>query len=111
MIMNRQELAKHLYGLADGTIMPRNRSEGLCTELSYLKAERGLRWKLSFEVRVIMNTWPKFSGSKMYPVPHAELGPSSAFLLLDDLWGPDQYGNDRREMCRFIADKLVEASE
>ncbi len=49
--------------------------------------------------------WHKCSGLFAFPVPHESMPPNEAFDLCR-LWANDQYGDDRREYCAFLADCL-----
>ena len=100
--MNREQLKAHLPALANKEIEPINPLFGLCRELDNGLITEGL----IIECEDLMFQWSKFSGDYKSPVPHPTLSPNDAFYELDNLWDDDEYGNNRRELCRYIAENL-----
>lgn len=47
--------------------------------------------------------WHRFSGDTSYPVPYG--------YALVNLWGNTESGNDRRDLCHFLADEIEEYLE
>ena len=95
-----QDLIYHLYALADGTVKPKCANKGLCHETYRIFPEH-----LNTVARLFCD-WDKFTGSSAYPVPHPHLTCSAAFGALDDLWADNEYGDYRRDLCRFCAQQL-----
>lgn len=91
-------LIAHLRGLADGSIKPNNPSLGLCQNIAF--------YFPACMVDVIYHfiSWDKFSGDPALPVPHPTMLPVVAYCNLLNLWGDDEYGDNRRDLCRHCAD-------
>jgi hypothetical protein len=96
-------LIKHLRQLGNRERHPTEDDAGICYELMYT-----CRVYPSL-VRELCLTWPKFNGDPIYPIP----GSPTKYIPGRNVWGADQYGNDRRDLCLFLAtaieDKLIEA--
>jgi hypothetical protein len=107
--MNRKELIIHLRNLGNGDVLPRSRRSGLCVELNGL-----ISLQLMNEVHRAWMTWPKWSGSAGFPVPHPKYpkdpGRANDRYYRDghkfgSIW-TGKYGDLRRKMCLHIADVL-----
>lgn len=89
-------IIENLRGLASGEIQPGTRDFGLCREL---------RLKFDFTIpHKAYESWALWTGRYPFPVPHPTLDPSKAFLLAYDMWSDDEYGDNRRALCRHLAD-------
>ena len=53
----------------------------------------------------IAQGWKGFSGDVTYPVTSCDDSPMDAYYNNDNLW-IGKYGEDRRDLCGFIADRL-----
>jgi hypothetical protein len=95
------ELITHLKALGNGTQEPLDDRLGICYDIRerFGRATKRL-------VCDLMDGWPKRSGDDSYPVPHAEKYADFAFIECSILWTNDQYGDDRRELCLFLASEL-----
>lgn len=59
-------------------------------------------------VSEVIDQWEWFSGYMRYPVSHPNLdSPKTAYDNVRDLWA-GEYGDRRRDFCRFVAGKLRE---
>ena len=88
-------IVEHLRKLGRGEVELVDWEFGICKELSAM---------FHYEIpKKYFEAWGKYSGDKIFPVPHETLEPSEAFDL-PDLWADDQYGNDRRELCLHLAE-------
>lgn len=106
MTDTRKYLIEHLRGLSQGTHTPASKGLGLCFDLTNL-----IRCgKITIEDRGLaldaMLNWPNATGDWEYPVPHPTEPPAIAFVEFPNLWGDDEYGDNRRELCAWIADRL-----
>jgi hypothetical protein len=54
-----------------------------------------------------MQKWPNYSDNWEYAVPHPTLKPDEAYNTVE-LWADDEYGDNRRELCLWLADQLKE---
>jgi hypothetical protein len=97
------KIASHLFGLANKRINP-TEHEGVCGNLAKFFKGGPSKFKI---ISYLSIGWPKHSLDDFYPVPHV-YGAKNAFMIYR-LWGDDDYGNDRRELCDFIACKLIES--
>lgn len=104
--MDNQELAQHLRDLGNGVIKPRHTSEGICRELQILVNEDRISPRQRIYISILMRGWPKHSGSLTYPVRHSWLISETAYHDTNNLWDNDEYGNNRRELCIWLADEL-----
>lgn len=111
--MLKQRLIEHLRRLGNGA-MPSQKSEGICLEVHEFLHENihvnQIQIIVSYkkQVAVAMQTWPKRSSSTTYPVPHPSKAAYAAYMQ-DNIWGNDEYGNNRRELCLWIADQLEQS--
>lgn len=103
---SNKELAAHLRALGTGEKRLMCRQHGICGELHHLVYLGHISNFTRLAVTQLMRGWPKASGSYLFPVPHPNLDPADAFLELRDLWADDEYGDNRRELCRWLADRL-----
>lgn len=103
--MNKLEIIKHLEGLADGSIEPADDRFGLCHEMSNWLPFRSDEWVSKMAVG-----WDKFTGIIDYPVPHPSMTPERAYQSDIELW-TGQYGDNRRELCAFVAKRMREELE
>jgi hypothetical protein len=99
---NYVDLIAHLKALGNGTQAPVSKHCGICYDV-----KTNFGYGVRDMTNDLMHQWPKYSGDDTYPVPHDKLNPHSAYDL-DDLWADDQYGDDRRELCLFLANALGE---
>ena len=76
--------------------------EGICSLFNSISSTHRYTSYLERFIR----KWPKFSGNSLYPVPCPELEESEAFLYA--CWDNDRYGDNRRELCKYLADKIQE---
>lgn len=61
-------------------------------------------------IQSVAATWPKFSGTLCYPVPHNTLSPIVAYDESTNVWDKrTQYGRDRHELLEFIITTLEES--
>ncbi len=101
----KSELIKRLRGLANGSIKPTDKSEGICEEINRI-CERS---DLSIACMGIIEAYPEGSGWRTYPIPHPTLSPQIAFNVSLNLWDKRTiYGKRRLAMCDYVADKLEE---
>lgn len=92
----------------------------ICKELAkyyeYYADEKGIFGMLGYTLTindnlvVLFKEWSKFSGNYAYPVPHPYLDPKEAFHR-GNLWGRDEYGDNRRELAAFLAKRFRELAE
>lgn len=84
------------------------RTEGLKVTLSKLK---GIKSPSTYGICVysgdsavqhLVKYWPKYSGNKLYPVPHPTLHPRTAYDNCSKWDKRTQYGKDRWELLQFI---------
>ena len=92
--------AKHLRKLGSIELKAMHPGLGICFEVQRLVSYQNT----VFIVR-LMGKWPKATGTAGYPVPHPELSPPHAFLSVN-LWAADEYGDNRRELCLWLADEI-----
>ncbi len=101
----KDELIKHLRGLANGSIKPVDKSMGICAEIDRVDSSLGTDMTCTH----IMKHHPESSGSWTFPIPHPGLSPQHAYHLLSNLWDRRTiYGKRRLAMCDYVADKLEE---
>lgn len=122
VMSNVKELVNDLRVVQNGTVedirtlfagidtyASRGRTLGLCTLIVRPEVMSDLISKL-------IKSWPKFSGLGMFPVPSQyRVNPLDAYdnaLRSEDkaeaFYGDHLYGNNRRELAGFLADKLEE---
>lgn len=97
-----QYVVDTLEGWADDQILPRDKSAGICQNLTLLPC--GMRDAQELVVEAA-RSWPESSGSLEYPVQHPEMPPRIAYNshLTENLW-VGEYGAARRRLCQHIAD-------
>lgn len=99
--MNKEQIIKHLEGLADGSIKPKDFEYGLCYEL----VEK-------FEVRlkdlVDVTKYPEFSGNKHYPIKSKIKAPNVAYHYSGGRlkWLAGKYADNRKKFCKWVAEEL-----
>ena len=72
-------------------------SRGLCYEVYKLSDS----YNVAEEFRRIYKTWPKYSGSTVFPVPCPSGGKSSdVFRATENMW-INKYGEDRIDLLNF----------
>ena len=95
-------LIEHLEGLGTGAIKPRHAASGLCYELAdkfHPREVIGLckeRW----------TQWPGYSGEVLFPVGSGGRQYARYQQVEVGVWGADDYGDARRELCRWLAESL-----
>lgn len=99
------QIASHLFNLANKRTPPLA-DYGICGNIQ--RFTHGHRIGANFIVKEASALWPKFSGNKLYPVPHRSADARSAFKFYP-LWGNDEHGDNRRELCAFIAVKIIDS--
>jgi hypothetical protein len=97
----KETIIAHLKKLGTGEIKPKKWVFGICRELDEVCNIGG-----DPLVRNYAADWPKFSGHSTFPVPHSRKSATDAFIYTSNLWEATQYGDDRRELCLFLADRL-----
>lgn len=93
--------------LADGSLVPRGPSCGLCTNLSAITG-----MDCDDLVHTISQDWPEYSGCPDFPVRHPNLTPSLGYMTArgGGQWS-GEYGATRRRLAKFIADWCREHPE
>jgi hypothetical protein len=67
---------------------------------------------IGFLLKGIMASWHRFSGNFLFPVPSTNAKKSASEAYSDyQLWGCSHYGNYRRELAKYTADRLSTHSE
>ncbi len=97
------KIASHLLGLANKRVDPIEH-RGICGNLAEFFKGGPSKSNIVSSMSI---GWPKHSLNDFYPVPHIH-GAKSAYMIYR-LWGDDQYGRDRRELCVYIACKIIES--
>lgn len=97
-----KELIEQLRGLADGSITPADRSIGICNTLDL---HDHIHWSI---LDRLFAAWPEFSGCTTAPVPSPDgrLTALGTYCETPDKWADDEYGNARRRLCAYLADRL-----
>lgn len=91
-----RNVVDHLRDLGEGTIQPQQKNIGICPILT-----------LEFDVWDLYDSFeqlPGFSGHRVFPIKHPTLDPMYAYLNSKNLWADDEYGDNRREACLYLAD-------
>lgn len=98
-----KDISIYLRKLGLGEIPPKVLWHGICPQL-------GLEFDMYGEklIEPIAAYWPKYSGESRFPVPHPTMAAEDAYHDLNNLWLNTQYGNDRRELCIFLAGTIDE---
>lgn len=97
------KIASHLLGLANKRVSPIE-EEGICGNLSKFFNGGPSKAKIVSDLSL---GWRKHSLNYFYPVRH-NYAAKEAYMRCR-LWGEDRYGNDRRELCAFIARKIIDS--
>lgn len=116
--MNKEELniaVSLLRSFSDGKLIF-DTENGMCCNLFFRSGLNGIAEELRVIYHEIITTWPKYSGSRTYPVPHPEFDSAQAYNIVINLWdvteksSPEdkEYINNRKELCIFFADYLTE---
>lgn len=103
--MNKIEIAKHLINLGNGDVEPNNGIGGICHDIWMTFDFIQRLTEAEQLVKSYAQGWLKHSGDPLFPVPRKDLPANGA---LWKPWANTQYGNDRRELCLFIAQKIFE---
>jgi len=102
-----QEVIDHLRALSTGDVQPMDPKTGVCHEMSSV-----------FDIDlsdVDYTDWPKWSGLWGHPVPASnDYGRRGGYLTAITAyqstttpnWAADEYGDNRREFCAFLADQF-----
>lgn len=97
-----QDLAKLLTAVANKEVEPPYSGAGIC----YMVTRNNARhYSL---VKEIIAAWPKHSGNRLFPIPHADYPAGIAYVEIHNLWDNTDYGNLRRELCWYIAEEIKE---
>lgn len=106
-------VSEHLEKLGRGEIEPQRINFGICSEIHQRFPTFFIGVCPVIFVGAYASTWERFSGIDSFPVPCEPCGIESsmdaairAYSFRSNLWAKDLYGNDRRELCLFIAAKL-----
>lgn len=95
-----------LRALGTGAAYPRNTIYGICAEIKRLEGACLITQNAVEHIcDHMMQLWPKYSGNRIYPVPHPTKTPVKAFIHTDNLW-IGKYGALRKELCLWLADQL-----
>lgn len=89
-----KNLIHYLTLLGKNQITPINLDEGICEEV---------RIYSSLNLQPFFISWPLYSGNSGFPVPHPNMGSSTAFHCVENLWRDNEYGDNRRSLCLHIA--------
>jgi len=83
---------------------PLCRLDGIC--VNFLNAT-GLSVLEAFPWEDIVESWPKFSGNSIYPIPSliSQQRPSQAFNCASDMWD-GAYGELRKELLQHAINEL-----
>lgn len=95
-------LIEHLDGLCSGKIKPRDPFQGLCNELVNFIGYSGVVVRC-FE---LIKEWPLHSGIDKFPVPLDNEDPREVFLSAKIKLWTGRYGENRKNLCKFISNKL-----
>jgi len=106
------DLILHLIRLGDGTDQPSDKRLGICNELQEwaikpLYSRRDWDYVSWLMVDPVILAWPKHTCDRAYPVPCPYLDEYFAFNHRRDLWADDEYGDNRRELCHYVAYALI----
>lgn len=81
---------------------PDDRTSGICgLVLNYCQNIAGDPVSKKGRLSAAFKSWPMRSGDPLYPVPHPEMGPGSAFVKIHDLW-LGEYGFDRYQALNHL---------
>lgn len=98
-----KELAEHLRKLSSGAVQPKEPGNGLCFEIRRFELCSG---SLGNEVIDEMPHWPAGTGGDCHPVPHPD---QASYYSVENKWAADEYGDNRRELCAWLAEQLEAA--
>lgn len=107
-----QELIDYLRELESSIVEPTGKwgiQGGICDCLDTYIGSKIQR--TSGRVMLLSPAWPLYSGDIDYPVPsivHSGFSARSTYKKKDIKWGDDAYGDNRRELCEFLADTIEE---
>jgi len=105
----KKEIMIHLRKLGNREIKPTNKEYGMCTDLDVHTNINIRAAYIGDRFKHIYKTWPKYSGSINFPVPHPKLNSTQAYQIGKSLWDArTTYGKNRLELCLYIADRLEE---
>lgn len=62
-------------------------------------------------VRELSPFWHLYSGNKEYPVKGRDRSPVDEFWYYRGLWAANEYGDNRRDLCLFLADEIEDYPE
>jgi len=102
-----KNLIEYLTSLGTGEIKPKSTEYGICHSINYEFCNSDAYNYLE-KISKLWVYWPKYSGSKLYPVgiDSKKYYPDYLFVNVENLWGDDEYGNNRRELCLWLAEQL-----
>lgn len=111
-------VADHCQGLAEGWVEPELRDEGLCGQFSEYFDLFSIN-DLCERFETVFKQWPLFSGNSHFPVPGpvpdaclAYVRASRSWYGDGDLWDDTtEYGQNRLDLCEWVADWLRENVE
>ena len=94
---------QHLRDLATGHEYVGDLYKGICYELS---EEYDIPYELT---QYLSMEWPECADDTgEFPVPHPHLSPRDAYSCESSVWANDPYGDARRRLCAFLADRFEE---
>lgn len=99
----KQEIVDYLRGLGLGKVKPDSTKGGICKNLS-----SNFSYMFDKLICTLAKSWEKHSGREWFPIAVHGENPCDTFdeaFKKNTMW-EGQYGDDRRELCLFIADKL-----
>lgn len=107
-------IRKHLKQLGEGKVLPSQSRYGICDEVYYKFGDPLGDTKILYKY---FKTWDKFSGSLRFPVSTCAVYDSKGYIsfegkghfeyvVLDDKWGDNEYGDLRRDLCLHIAEEM-----
>lgn len=59
-------------------------------------------------IRPYYYSWVKYSGRPTYPVPHPTMNNCGEAYNTENRWGEDEYGDNRRDLARHLAECLTQ---
>lgn len=59
------------------------------------------------KIQALALDWPQHSGVMEFPVPHYKKCPRAAYASCSNMLEDTPYGNERRNLVRFLLDKLA----
>lgn len=82
---------------------------GVCINLRQVLRKEGFEIGMK-ELRPLWTSWPHYSGNEDFPIPfpNNKMTPGEAYRKLRNLWNESKYGDLRRDLCRYLAGKLIE---